>query len=53
LDGGDLAKVNRALVELDYVVVGEELLESDYDGSSRLPWHVQRPSWWDRFFGSF
>ncbi|MET9879741.1 hypothetical protein ABZZ36_34765 [Actinacidiphila glaucinigra] len=53
LDGADLAKVNRALVELGYVVVAEELLESDYDGPSRLPWHVQRPSWWDRFFGIF
>lgn len=53
LDGADLAKVNRALAELGYVVVGEELLESDYDGPSRLPSHVQRPSWWDRFFGTF
>ena len=53
LDAADLAKVNRALVELGYVVVAEELLESDYDGPSRLPWHVQRPSWSDRFFGIF
>ncbi|RST20830.1 hypothetical protein EF908_25455 [Streptomyces sp. WAC04770] len=53
LDGADLAKVNRVLVELGYVVVAEELLESDYDGPSRLPWHVERPSWWDRFFGIF
>ncbi|MET7319607.1 hypothetical protein [Streptomyces sp. NPDC005549] len=53
LDGADLAKVNRALVELGYVVVAEELLESDYDGPSRLPSHVPRPSWWDRFFGIF
>ncbi|MFD8508003.1 hypothetical protein ACFV2L_35550 [Streptomyces sp. NPDC059687] len=53
LDGADLAKVNRALVELGYVVVAEELLESDYDGPSRLPSHVQRPTWWDRFFGIF
>ncbi|MFI6948026.1 hypothetical protein [Streptomyces sp. NPDC050422] len=53
LDGKDLAKVNRALVELGYVVVAEELLESDYDGPSRLPSHVQRPSWSDRFFGIF
>ncbi|MFD8732563.1 hypothetical protein [Streptomyces sp. NPDC059611] len=53
LDGADLAKANRVLVELGYVVVAEELLESDYDGPSRLPWHVQRPSWSDRFFGIF
>ncbi|KQV16776.1 MULTISPECIES: hypothetical protein [unclassified Kitasatospora] len=53
LDGADLAKVNRALVELGYTVVAEELLELDYDGPSRLPWHVQRPSWWHRFFGTF
>ncbi|OKI92958.1 hypothetical protein AMK10_23865 [Streptomyces sp. CB02058] len=53
LDAADLAKVNRALVELGYVVVAEELLESDHDGPSRLPWHVQRPSWWHRFFGIF
>ncbi|MGQ4348996.1 hypothetical protein [Streptomyces sp. SAS_275] len=30
-----------------------ELLESDYDGPSRLPSHVQRPTWWVRFFGFF
>ncbi|WP_392957586.1 hypothetical protein [Streptomyces sp. LN245] len=53
LDGADLAKVNRALVELGYVVVAEELLELDYDGLSRLPRHVGRPSWWHRFFGIF
>ncbi|MFD5557672.1 hypothetical protein ACFWIA_28005 [Streptomyces sp. NPDC127068] len=53
LDGADLARVNRALVELGYVVVTEELMESDYDGPSRLPSHVQRPTWWARFFGSF
>ncbi|MGW6208443.1 hypothetical protein ACWF9B_32965 [Streptomyces sp. NPDC055089] len=53
LDTADLAKVNRALVELGYVVAAEELLESDYDGPSRLPAHVQRPSWWHRFFGIF
>ncbi|WP_406321285.1 hypothetical protein [Streptomyces sp. NBC_01637] len=53
LDGADLAKVNRVLVDLGYAVVAEELLERDYDGPSQLPWHVQRPSWWDRFFGTF
>ncbi|MCX4689605.1 hypothetical protein OG401_35840 [Kitasatospora purpeofusca] len=53
LDGADLAKVERALAELGYVVVPEELLETDYDGPSRLPSFVQRPSWWNRFFGYF
>ncbi|MDX3866312.1 hypothetical protein [Streptomyces europaeiscabiei] len=53
LNGVDLAKVNRALVDLGYVVVAEEVLELDYDGPSRLPSHVQRPSWWHRFFGIF
>lgn len=53
LDGTDLVKVNRALAELGYVVVSEELLESDYDGPSPMYWSVQRPSWWDRFFGIF
>jgi hypothetical protein len=53
LDAGDLATVDRALTDLGCVVAPEELIESDYDGSSRLPWHVQRPSWWHRFFGSF
>ncbi|MFE2559682.1 hypothetical protein ACFXGT_27365 [Streptomyces sp. NPDC059352] len=51
LDEADLAKVTRALVELGYVVGAEELVELDYDGPSRLPWHVGRPSWWHRFFG--
>ncbi len=53
LDAADLTKVNRALVDLGYAVVPEELLERDYDGPSQLPWHVQRPSWWHRFFGTF
>ncbi|GHB26221.1 MULTISPECIES: hypothetical protein [Streptomyces] len=35
LDGADHAKVNRALAELGYAVVAEELPESDYDGPSR------------------
>ncbi|WP_234467645.1 MULTISPECIES: hypothetical protein [unclassified Streptomyces] len=53
LDAADLAKVDRALGDLGYTVVPEELLEDDYDGPSRLPWHVQRHSWWHRFFGTF
>jgi hypothetical protein len=32
LDSADLAKVHKALTELGYTVVPEELLESDYDG---------------------
>ena len=53
LDGVDLARVKRVLAELGYTVVAEEVLERDYDGPSRLPSHVQRPSWWHRFFGVF
>lgn len=53
LDSADLAKVDQALTELGYTVVPEELLESDYDGPSRLPSHVHRPSWSARFFGIF
>ncbi|MYV53876.1 hypothetical protein [Streptomyces sp. SID3212] len=53
LDSADLARVNRALVDLGYVVVAEELLESDYDGPSQLLWRVERPTWWARFFGYF
>ncbi|MDX3376916.1 hypothetical protein PV390_21205 [Streptomyces sp. ME02-6991-2A] len=53
LDGADLAKVDRTLAELGYVVVAEEILELDYDGPSRLPSHIGRPSWWDRYFGIF
>jgi hypothetical protein len=53
LDAADLSRVNRALAHLGYAIVPEELLECDYDGPSRLPGHVQRPSWWHRFFGSF
>ncbi|MEU9090309.1 hypothetical protein [Streptomyces sp. NPDC048428] len=51
LDDGDLAKVDRALVELGYSVVSEELLETAYDGPSLL--YVERPTWSDRFFGIF
>ncbi|MFJ3793119.1 hypothetical protein [Kitasatospora sp. NPDC090091] len=53
LDGADLARVNRALVELGYAVVTEELMESDYDGPCNLSSRIQRPSWSDRFFGIF
>jgi hypothetical protein len=53
LDPADLAKVDRAVTDVGYTVIPEELLESDYDGPSRLPWHVKRPSWSDRFFGTF
>lgn len=53
LDALDLAKVEKALTELGYIVVPEELLQNDYDGPSRLPRHLQRPTWFDRFFGIF
>ncbi|MFC5183589.1 hypothetical protein [Actinomadura harenae] len=53
LDPADLARTHRALTDLGYTVVPEELLESHYDGPSRLPGHVQRPTWWHRFFGTF
>ncbi|WP_406141561.1 hypothetical protein [Streptomyces sp. NBC_01089] len=53
LHSDDLRKVSRALDDLAYAVLPEELVESDYDGPSQLPWHVQRPSWWHRFFGTF
>lgn len=47
------AKVEQALVDLGYAVVPEELLESDYDGPSRLHLNSRRPSWPDRFSGTF
>ncbi|WP_249125995.1 hypothetical protein [Streptomyces sp. A2-16] len=53
LDAGDLDKVMGTLASLGYAIVPEELLECDYTGPSQLPWHVQRPTWWHRFFGSF
>lgn len=53
LDTADLGKVNQALAGLGYAIVPEELIERDYDGPSRLSSHVQRPSWWHRFFGTF
>ncbi|MEU6867138.1 hypothetical protein ABZ924_28485 [Streptomyces sp. NPDC046876] len=52
LDLGDFATVERALADLGYVSVPEELLESDYDGPSRLEHFSARPSWWTRFFGT-
>lgn len=53
LDPADLTKIDRALTDLGYTTVPEELLESDYDGPSRLSWDGQRSSWSDRFFGIF
>lgn len=53
LDAADLTQVHRALADLGYAVVPEELLERDYDGPGQLPSHIQRPSWWHRFFGIF
>lgn len=42
LDAADLAQAHRALADLGYAVVSEELLESDYDGPSRLAYcHAQ------------
>ncbi|MFF5969554.1 hypothetical protein ACFY64_38830 [Streptomyces collinus] len=52
LDLADLATVERALAELGYVNVPEELLESDYEGPSALEHFAARPTWWTRFFGS-
>ncbi|MEV7884970.1 hypothetical protein ACWD3I_08060 [Streptomyces sp. NPDC002817] len=53
LDAGDLARVDRALADLGYAVIPEELIEDDYDGPSRLREHIHRASWWHRFFGTF
>lgn len=53
LDAADLDKVCGTLANLGYAIVPEELLECDYAGPSQLPWHVQRPTWWHRFFGIF
>ncbi|WP_448319491.1 hypothetical protein [Streptomyces sp. CO7] len=52
LDLADLATVERALADLGYVSVPEELLESDYEGPSALEHFAARPTWWTRFFGS-
>ncbi|MGW9452942.1 hypothetical protein [Streptomyces sp. NPDC055632] len=51
LDLGDLATVERALADLGYVSVPEELLESGYEGPSALEHFSARPTWWTRFFG--
>ncbi|MFJ8869953.1 hypothetical protein ACIRD6_29825 [Streptomyces sp. NPDC102473] len=48
----DLATVERALAELGYVSVPEELLESDYEGPTALGHFEARPTWWTRYFGS-
>lgn len=53
LDAGDLAKVDRALADLGYVVVPEELIEGDYDGPSRRREDGYRTTWWHRFFGLY
>lgn len=53
LDAADLAKAVRALSDLEYVVVPEELLESDYEGPSQMPSFVQHARWSYRFFGTF
>ncbi|MEU6106307.1 hypothetical protein [Streptomyces flaveolus] len=52
LDLADLATVERALAELGYVSVPEELLESAYEGPSALEHFAARPTWWTRFFSS-
>ncbi|MEU4175701.1 hypothetical protein [Streptomyces sp. NPDC026589] len=43
--------MERALEELGYVSVPEELLESDYEGPSALERYDARPTWGTRFFG--
>ncbi|MFI0986348.1 hypothetical protein [Streptomyces exfoliatus] len=45
LDLGDLATVERALADLGYVSIPEELLESDYECSSALEHFAARPTW--------
>lgn len=45
--------VYGTLADLGYAIVPEELRERHYAGPSQLPRHVQRPTWWHRFFGSF
>ncbi|MFE3270352.1 hypothetical protein [Streptomyces sp. NPDC059215] len=53
LDAADLASVDRAVVELGFTVLPEQLVDSDQDGPSRAHLYGQRPTWWDRFFGTF
>ncbi len=42
----------KALAELGYVSVPEELLESDYEGPSALEHFAAQPTGWTRFFGT-
>ncbi len=44
--------MERALAQLGYVGVPEELLESDYEGPSALEFFAARPTWRTRFFGT-
>lgn len=53
LDAADLARVRQALTALGYSVVSEELLEEEYTGPSPASWFSRRPTWSDRFFGTF
>jgi hypothetical protein len=51
ITGQDLRTVRRALDELGYRVIPEELLTRPYDGSSGLGYPPDRQwSWWIRFF---
>ncbi|WP_329239472.1 hypothetical protein OHB07_38625 (plasmid) [Streptomyces sp. NBC_00111] len=43
--------MERALDEIGYVSVPEELLGSDYEGPGPLVLFEARPTWWTRFFG--
>lgn len=52
LDPADLSTVERALTELGYVSLPEELLESNYEGASALEYSQPRPTWWTRYFGT-
>ena len=51
LDATDLAQVNRALVDLEYMAGPEELLERDYGRAEPAALARQRPGWVHRFFG--
>lgn len=51
ITGPDLKTVRRALDELGYRVIPEELLTRPYDGISELGYPPDRqPDWWIRFF---